>query len=83
MENVIHIMKPAEGSGNDLKPCPFCGSEEIVFMQYEHAAGLRWKVFCCGCAAGIDPGWAQHPHAVADLWNRRQPGTNNTEKKEA
>lgn len=83
MEKVIHIMKPTEGSGNELKPCPFCGSVEVVFMQYEHAAGPRWRVFCCGCAAGIDPGWAQHPHAVADLWNRRQPGTNNTEKKEA
>lgn len=75
MENVIHIMKPAEGSGNELLPCPFCGSEEVVFMQYEHAAGLRWKVVCCGCMAGIDPGSAQKPHQVAERWNRRQPST--------
>jgi len=72
MENVINIMKPAEGSGNELAPCPFCGSEEVVFMQYEHAAGTkRWKVVCCGCMASIDPGYAQQPHQVADKWNRR------------
>lgn len=80
MENVIHIMKPTEGSGNELLPCPFCGSEEVVFMQYEHAAGLRWKVFCCGCAAGIDPGYAQQPHTVTAMWNRRNSGKEEGEK---
>jgi hypothetical protein len=73
MENVVHVMKPAEGSGNELLPCPFCGCDEIVFEQYEREVGLRWKVVCCGCMAGIDPGYAQHPHNVAALWNRRQP----------
>lgn len=71
MENVVKVIEPAPGSGNELLPCPFCGSEEIVFMEYEHGAGLRWKVFCCGCAAGVDPGWAQQPSAVAQIWNRR------------
>lgn len=71
MEDVIKIMTPAEGSGNELKPCPFCGSQEVVFMQYKHAAGLRWKVVCCGCMAGVDSGSAQQPHQVAASWNRR------------
>lgn len=71
MEDVVKIIKPADGSGNELKPCPFCGSEEIAFMQYEHAAGLRWRAVCCGCVATIDPGYAQEPHQVADLWNKR------------
>lgn len=71
MEAIKEIRKPAEGSGLELKPCPFCGSSEVVYMQYEHAAGLRWKVVCCGCAARIDPGYAQQQHQVMDMWNRR------------
>jgi len=51
--------------------CPFCGSDEIVLMQYDHDAGLRYKVFCCGCSAGIEPGWAQEPGNVVDIWNKR------------
>ena len=72
MEDVVKIIKPAAGSGNELKPCPFCGSEEIVFMQYQTVVGLRWRTFCCGCAAGIDPGYAQEMHQVTEMWNRRQ-----------
>lgn len=71
MEDVINIVKPGQGNDIELKPCPFCGSKEIVFMQYEHTAGLRWKVFCCGCAAEIDPGYAQQQHVVAAMWNKR------------
>ena len=71
MEEVIKLFIPNEGSGNELKNCPFCGSDEVVFIQYKHTAGLRWKVFCCGCSAGVDPGWAQEPHQVATIWNRR------------
>ena len=71
LDNVIEVIKPAAGSGNELKPCPFCGSEDIAFVQYEHAAGLRYKVCCFSCLAEIDPGYAQKPHVVADMWNRR------------
>lgn len=71
MEELISMFKPEEGSGNELKSCPFCGSDEVVFVQYKHAAGLRWRVFCCGCSAGIDPGFAQDPNRVADIWNKR------------
>ncbi|GEM_PF-6399546 len=53
------------------KACPFCGSEEIVLVNYKHTAGIRCSVFCCGCAAGIDPGWAQENRYVVDMWNRR------------
>ena len=72
MENVVHVIKPAYGSGNELKPCPFCGSDDVVFMQYEREVGLRWMVICCGCTACIAPGSAQEPHSVASLWNRRK-----------
>lgn len=60
------------GNGEDhLLPCPFCGSEDIAYGKYEHAAGPRWAVVCMGCMAQIDPGWAQMRHAVQELWNRR------------
>ena len=71
MEDVVQIWKPEPGGHLTLKPCPFCGSEEIMYMQYNHRAGLRWMVMCAGCAASIDPGWAQNRHRVAELWNRR------------
>lgn len=54
-----------------LLPCPFCGCEEVVYIQYKHVVGLRWKVFCCGCCAAIDPGYAQSKHVVKDMWNKR------------
>lgn len=71
MENVVNIVRPEKESELELKPCPFCGSNEIVYMQYEHTAGLRWQVFCCGCAASIDPGYAQSMHVVKEMWNKR------------
>lgn len=76
MENYISLKAKMDGKGTVVR------YRDLV-VTTELKTGPRWRVFCCGCAAGIDPGWAQHPHAVADLWNRRQPGTNNTEKKEA
>ena len=67
MSNIKEIVTPPAG---ELKPCPFCGAP-AVYAQYEHKAGLRWKVMCCGCLAEIDPGYAQTKHAVANMWNRR------------
>ena len=74
MEDIITIIKPTTGSGLELKPCPFCGCEEIVYMQYRHIAGLRWKVFCCGCSAGIDNGYSQEKHQIQAVWNKRIGG---------
>lgn len=64
------IVKPIN-ENDALLPCPFCGCEEVVYMQYKHDAGMRWKVFCCGCAAQIDPGYAQEKGVVRELWNKR------------
>lgn len=71
MEDIIMIWKPEAGDNLDLKPCPFCGSEEIMYIQYNHIAGKRWRVQCAHCVAGIDPGYAQIRHVVRDMWNRR------------
>ena len=59
---------------HEASPCPFCGGKEIVFEQYQHDAGIRWKIWCTGCMATIDPGWAQQPITVLDKWNRRANG---------
>lgn len=39
----------------DLKllPCPFCGSTNVVYEQYEHAAGSRWRVCCFELIRGL------------------------------
>lgn len=46
----------------DLKllPCPFCGSTNVVYEQYEHAAGSRWRVCCCALeppGGAVSPAW--------------------------
>jgi len=71
--NIEHAdFKMAQNNGEDnLLPCPFCGSHNIVYARYEHTAGTRWAVVCMGCMAQIDPGWAQSWGAVQELWNRR------------
>lgn len=33
------------------KPCPFCGSKEIVINKYEHRAGEIFRIFCTECMA--------------------------------
>ena len=57
----------------NILPCPFCGeNEEICLEQYEHAAGKRWRIFCCSCMAQIDRGYDQSPGVLIDLWNTRK-----------
>ena len=53
--------------------CPFCGSENVVYERYLHAAGYRWRVVCMSCMASIDPGYAQQRSTVQQLWNTRAP----------
>ena len=71
IEDMKDVYQPKPGSDLTLLPCPFCGSDEIVYMKYDHAAGERWAAVCMGCMASVDPGWAQQKHQVQDLWNRR------------
>lgn len=70
---ILSIMKPSPDYDSSLKlsPCPFCGCREVVYEEYMHAAGVRWRVVCFGCMASVDPGYAQERHVVAQMWNRR------------
>ena len=36
MEHVIEFYKPESGSDLALRPCPFCGNDEIVYARYQH-----------------------------------------------
>lgn len=61
----------------ELKPCPFCGGEEIYYRAYEHLAGKRWKIICVTCMATIDPGTIQDRWRLKEMWNRRTEGEND------
>lgn len=56
---------------NDVKPCPFCGSEHIFAEKYQHDAGERWRIVCGGCCAGIERGYDQTPWTAREAWNKR------------
>lgn len=56
---------------DEVKPCPFCGGKEIVIDKYKHKVGDRYRIFCAGCLAMIDPGYAQDKHTVMEMWNKR------------
>ena len=72
MENINIIKANKLYKDIEVKSCPFCGeSENIVLEEYEHAAGKRWKIYCCNCMAGIDRGYDQSPHGLIDAWNKR------------
>jgi len=45
-----------------LKPCPFCGCENIYIDGYKHGAGLRWRVMCLDCMGMVDPGTIQQKY---------------------
>ena len=57
---------------DEVKPCPFCGNKEIVIDKYKCTAGTRFRIFCTGCMAMIDPGYAQQAYTVKEMWNRRE-----------
>lgn len=63
----------------ELKPCPFCGSEQLAYYMDQ---GDKWGRVICDCGAQgpdvrtgyrehDDPekGWAQN---AADEWNKRE-----------
>lgn len=56
---------------DDVLPCPFCGSHDIYYRKYNHAAGERWAIICANCMAEIDTGCAQDAGQARRLWNRR------------
>ena len=72
----LDIRLAGKRSDDSVKPCPFCGSENIAYGKYEHACGTRYAILCMNCMAQIDPGWAQSWGAVQGMWNRRAQPAN-------
>ena len=53
----------------ELKPCPFCGSDKIIV---EHIHRVRYGCRCDNCDTVQDPNARTESEAIAK-WNTRQP----------
>ena len=71
MQNSFTFGEITKCKDDEIKPCPFCGSKEIVIDKYEQEVGTRFRIICFGCMTMIDPGWAQQACDVIDMWNKR------------
>lgn len=80
-DNKEHALDFAGDIADDLDPIDWLlwdddrwiawESEEIAVEGYTTEAGLRWRIVCCNCMAGIDRGWDQSPYPLIELWNTR------------
>lgn len=57
---------------DELKPCPFCGGEAILFTTL---TGQKHFVECPECGAGFDQDylWSDTKEQAKSKWNTRQP----------
>lgn len=70
-------MKHESIKATGVKPCPFCGGNNIYHEKYEHHKGQwRWRIVCGECLAMIDRGWVQQKSDNVEFWNKRA-GDNN------
>ena len=63
----------------ELKPCPFCGSDKIQFLirgyfQPWDGAGMKlwYRCSCFECGAEMDCGSAKTMKEATKEWNRRE-----------
>ena len=52
---------------NDLKPCPFCGSDEIYITWYEQ--NKKYSIGCNNCP--VDMFGYETDEEAAKAWNKR------------
>ena len=63
----------------ELKPCPFCGSDKIQFLISGYfkpwdGAGMNlwYRCACFECGTEMDSGMAQTMKEAGKEWNRRK-----------
>ena len=67
---------------SELKPCPFCGSEDIYLGEYlpETCSTYFFKVQCQSCWAAVEDQYNEREASAA--WNNRQPSISVSELEE-
>ena len=65
----------------ELKQCPFCGSNEILRVQYNSSQPpYIYRIVCKNCECGTT--W--HPIKMAiDIWNKRVADNSRNETNES
>lgn len=65
---VVTVILPAPDSHFRLVPCG-CGSENVVYEQYQMQDAYPWRVRCFDCGRMVDKGYAAR-HDAQVAWNR-------------
>ena len=58
-------------SETTLRPCPFCGSQEVHMFKSRTLGG--WAIECDGCMTVVLP-HAESGHQATNEWNKRPMG---------
>jgi len=66
---VINLESEVRMKKEELKPCPFCGSNDIRLMPRELPSTTIYDIWCHGCLAGF-PSFEVKENAVIK-WNQR------------
>lgn len=63
----------AENQTVALKPCPFCGGNNVDFKHYNVKNNDWWYVSCEDCEIALDPLYfnGQTKEQAIERWNRR------------
>lgn len=62
---------------SDLKPCPFCGCDDVERIGFDTFFKERPHIKCNGCGAdvydvpNVNPIWHKHD-SMTELWNTRR-----------
>ena len=62
---------------SDLKPCPFCGCDDVERIGFDMFFKERPHIKCHGCGAdvydapNVSPIWHKHD-SMTELWNTRR-----------
>ena len=56
----------------DLRPCPFCGSDQVTMSKGWASDSIAWVAICKACSASVDH---EDEASAAKAWNTRAPDT--------